>query len=101
MFAAHQMSAPWALCSSITQEETAREWLTWASAGMEGVVFKQLNDTYRPSVWGWQKYKVRETSEAIVGAVTGHSPHAAARQARHRWSPSVRRPNHHPRPGNG
>ncbi|MFF4519383.1 DNA ligase-like domain-containing protein [Streptomyces mirabilis] len=87
MFAAHQMSAPWALCSSITQEETAREWLTWASAGMEGVVFKQLNDTYRPSVWGWQKYKVRETSEAIVGAVTGHSPHAAARQARHRWSP--------------
>ncbi|MGW4994914.1 hypothetical protein ACWEQ3_46295 [Streptomyces mirabilis] len=71
MFAARQMSAPWALCSSITQEETAREWLTWASAGVEGVVFKQLNDAYRPSVWGWQKYKVRETSEAIVGAVTG------------------------------
>ncbi|WP_328508868.1 hypothetical protein OG981_07345 [Streptomyces mirabilis] len=35
------------------------------------MVFKQLNDAYRPSVWGWQKYKVRETSEAIVGAVTG------------------------------
>ncbi|MET7726648.1 hypothetical protein [Streptomyces mirabilis] len=71
VFAARQMSAPWALCSSITQEETAREWLTWASAGVEGVVFKQLKDAYRPSVWGWQKYKVRETSEAIVGAVTG------------------------------
>nr|BBJ56341.1 hypothetical protein SAVMC3_89700 [Streptomyces avermitilis] len=31
---------------------------------------------------GWQKYKVRETSEAIVGAVTGSRPlpHAAARR---------------------
>jgi hypothetical protein len=24
-----------------------REWLTWASVGMEGVVFKRLNDAYR------------------------------------------------------
>jgi ATP-dependent DNA ligase len=38
---------------------------------MEGVVFKRLADAYRPSVRGWQKYKVRETGEAIVGAVTG------------------------------
>ncbi|MFJ9026015.1 hypothetical protein ACIRPU_39525 [Streptomyces sp. NPDC102259] len=48
-----------------------RDWLTWASVGMEGVVFKRLNDAYRPSVRGWQKYKIRETSEAIVGAITG------------------------------
>ncbi|MFF0000588.1 hypothetical protein [Streptomyces avermitilis] len=34
------------------------------------MVFKRLEDAYRPSVRGWQKYKVRETSEAIVGAVT-------------------------------
>jgi ATP-dependent DNA ligase len=38
---------------------------------MEGVVFKRLDDAYRPSARGWQKYKVRETSEAIVGAITG------------------------------
>ncbi|WP_286259140.1 hypothetical protein [Streptomyces graminofaciens] len=35
------------------------------------MVFKRLDDAYRPSVRGWQKYKVRETSEAIVGAITG------------------------------
>ncbi|MCX5096426.1 hypothetical protein OOK36_48355 [Streptomyces sp. NBC_00365] len=48
-----------------------REWLTWSSVGREEGVFKRLDDAYRPSVRGWQKYKVRETSEAIVGAVTG------------------------------
>ncbi|WP_328834890.1 ATP-dependent DNA ligase [Streptomyces europaeiscabiei] len=48
-----------------------REWLTWASVGMEGVVFKRLDGAYKPSVRGWEKYKVRETSEAIVGAVSG------------------------------
>ncbi|MGW0424728.1 hypothetical protein [Streptomyces sp. NPDC003015] len=50
--------------------DTVREWLTWTSAGIEGVLFKRLDDPYRPSR-GWQKYKVHETTEAIVGAVTG------------------------------
>ncbi len=49
----------------------------WASVGMEGLVFKRLDDAYRPSVRSWQKYKVRETSEPIVGAITG--PLAAPR----------------------
>ncbi|MFE7765881.1 ATP-dependent DNA ligase [Streptomyces sp. NPDC057438] len=71
VFAAHRLSAPWALCPSTTEAVVVREWLTWASVGMEGVVFKRLDDAYRPSVRGWQKYKVRETSEAIVGAITG------------------------------
>ncbi|MFE2838825.1 hypothetical protein ACFXI6_49080 [Streptomyces mirabilis] len=35
------------------------------------MVFKRLAHAYRPSVRGWQKYKVRETGEAIVGTVTG------------------------------
>ncbi|MEH0450191.1 ATP-dependent DNA ligase [Streptomyces sp. B21-102] len=69
--AARRLSAPWALCPSTTEADVVREWLTWASVGMEGVVFKRLNDAYRPSVRGWQKYKVRETREAIVGAITG------------------------------
>ncbi|MFJ8510791.1 ATP-dependent DNA ligase [Streptomyces avermitilis] len=47
------------------------EWLSWSAVGMEGLRFKRLDDRYRPAVRGWQKYKVRETSEAIVGAVTG------------------------------
>ncbi|MET7903888.1 ATP-dependent DNA ligase [Streptomyces sp. NPDC005355] len=71
VFAARRLSAPWALCPSTTEADVVREWLTWASVGMEGVVFKRLDDVYRPSVRGWQKYKVRETSEAIVGAITG------------------------------
>ncbi|MGW3480206.1 ATP-dependent DNA ligase [Streptomyces althioticus] len=71
VFTAHRLFAPWALCPSTTDPNTVREWLSWASVGMEGVVFKRLTDTYMPSVRGWQKYKVRETSEAIIGAVTG------------------------------
>ncbi|MEH0557592.1 ATP-dependent DNA ligase [Streptomyces sp. B21-101] len=71
VFATRRLSAPWTLCPSTTEADVVREWLTWASVGMEGVVFKRLTDAYRPSVRGWQKYKVRETSEAIVGAITG------------------------------
>ncbi|MFC8835942.1 ATP-dependent DNA ligase [Streptomyces griseoincarnatus] len=71
VFTARRLFAPWALCQSTTDPDTVREWLSWASVGMEGVVFKRLTDTYMPSVRGWQKYKVRETSEAIIGAVTG------------------------------
>ncbi|MDO0917494.1 hypothetical protein QQM39_43890 [Streptomyces sp. DT2A-34] len=71
VFTARRLSAPRVLCPSTTEVDVVREWLTWASVGMEGVVFKRLDDAYRPSVRGWQKYKVRETSEAIVGAITG------------------------------
>jgi hypothetical protein len=90
VFAARRLIAPWALCLSTTEADTVREWLTWASVGMERVVFKRLDDAYQPSVRGSQRYKVRETSEAIVGAVTG--PLAAPRtlllgQVRHRRPP--------------
>lgn len=71
VLAARRLSAPWALCPSTTDPDTVREWLTWASVGMEGVVFKKLDDAYRLAVRRWLKYKVRETTEAIVGAVTG------------------------------
>ncbi|MFF7887525.1 hypothetical protein ACH40F_40275 [Streptomyces sp. NPDC020794] len=71
VFATRRLSAPWALRPSTTEADVVSEWLTWASVEMEGVVFKRLDDAYRPSVRGWQKYKVRETSEAIVGLVTG------------------------------
>ncbi|MFJ6088065.1 hypothetical protein ACIQI8_42575 [Streptomyces sp. NPDC092369] len=56
MFTARQLSAAGAPCSSTTEADVVREWLTWASVGMEGVVFKRLDDTYCPSVRGWQKY---------------------------------------------
>ena len=71
LFTEHQLTAPWALCPSTADPATVREWLThWTPAGLEGVVFKRLDSRYE-SVRGWRKYKVRETEEAIVGAVTG------------------------------
>lgn len=57
VFAARRLFAPWALCPSTTDPDTVREWLSWASVGMEGVVFKRLTDAYAPSVRGWEKYK--------------------------------------------
>ncbi|MFF9607697.1 hypothetical protein ACF1GY_36470 [Streptomyces sp. NPDC014684] len=48
-----------------------REWLTWGSVRIEGIVFKRLDAPYQPAVRGWRKYKTQETTEAIVGAVTG------------------------------
>ncbi|MFF5011514.1 ATP-dependent DNA ligase [Streptomyces phaeochromogenes] len=72
LFREHQLTAPWALCPSTTDPDTVHEWLTsWTAAGLEGVVFKRLDSPYRPSARGWLKYRVRETTEAIVGAVTG------------------------------
>jgi ATP-dependent DNA ligase len=71
VFASRRLSAPWALCPSTTDLDTVREWLTWASVGMEGLLFKRLDSVYEPAVRGWRKYKVRETTEAIVGAITG------------------------------
>ncbi|MET9503508.1 hypothetical protein ABZY42_17520 [Streptomyces sp. NPDC006622] len=35
------------------------------------MLFKRLSDSYWPSGRGWQKYKIRETTEAIVSAIPG------------------------------
>ncbi|RNG33518.1 ATP-dependent DNA ligase [Streptomyces botrytidirepellens] len=71
LFAEQQLTAPWTLCPSTTDPRTVREWLTWTSTGLEGVVFKKLDSPYEPSVRGWRKYRVRETEEAIAAAFTG------------------------------
>ncbi|WP_405623799.1 ATP-dependent DNA ligase [Streptomyces sp. NBC_00076] len=70
LFTEHTLTAPWALCPSTTDAGTVNEWLSWSAVGLEGIVFKLLESRYEP-VRGWRKYKVRETKEAIVGAVTG------------------------------
>ncbi|MET8292191.1 ATP-dependent DNA ligase [Streptomyces sp. NPDC005132] len=71
MFTAQRLTAPWTLSPSTTNPGTIREWLTWTTVGVEGVVLKRLDDPYRPAGRGWRKYKVRETTEAIVGAIAG------------------------------
>ncbi|WP_369275755.1 ATP-dependent DNA ligase [Streptomyces sp. R11] len=71
VFHARWLTAPWTLCPWTTDPQQVAEWLTWGSVGMEGVIYKRLSDPYRPSMRGWLKYKPRETTEAIVGAITG------------------------------
>lgn len=51
----------------------AKQWLGWTAAGLEGLCFKRLDEPYRP-VRSWKEYKVRVTTEAIVGAVSGRCP---------------------------
>jgi ATP-dependent DNA ligase len=50
----------------------ARKWMfTHGTSGIEGVVAKRQNESYRPGRRGWRKLRTRVTAEAIVGGVTG------------------------------
>ncbi|MFJ9587806.1 DNA ligase-like domain-containing protein [Streptomyces acidicola] len=49
----------------------AREWPAWAAVGAGGVCFKRLDEPCSGDVRSWRKYKVRVTTEALIGAVTG------------------------------
>ncbi|MFF0674221.1 ATP-dependent DNA ligase [Streptomyces tendae] len=71
LFSDTPLTAPFTPCPSTTDPVTARDWLTWASAGLEGLCFKRLSEPYRVGARTWGKYKVRVTADAIVGAVTG------------------------------
>nr|WP_237546092.1 ATP-dependent DNA ligase [Streptomyces sp. SID5606] len=71
LFAERGLSAPFTLCPSTTDPATARAWLEWTAAGLEGLCFKKLTEPYRPGARAWGKYKVRATADAVVGAVTG------------------------------
>ncbi|MFF8931480.1 ATP-dependent DNA ligase [Streptomyces longwoodensis] len=71
LFAERQVEPPLTLCPSTTDPAVARGWLEWTAAGLEGLCFKRLRDPYTGGAWAWWKYKVRTTTEAIVGAVTG------------------------------
>lgn len=71
LFRRKGLSAPWTLCPSTSDVEVARRWLAWSSAGVEGCVFKDGTEIYRPGARSWRKYRVRDTLEMVVGAVTG------------------------------
>lgn len=62
------------LVPQTTDPGVARQWLSdYAAArvGVEGVVVKGLSTPYRGGTRGWQKHRVRDTVEAVVGAVAG------------------------------
>ncbi|MEV4741621.1 ATP-dependent DNA ligase [Streptomyces sp. NPDC049555] len=73
LFTRCQLGPPWTLCPMTTSREQAMTWLTreWAERGIEGWVIKPLSSTYRPGVRGWQKFRSRTTTEAVVGGITG------------------------------
>ncbi|MFG2437937.1 ATP-dependent DNA ligase [Streptomyces sp. NPDC048508] len=71
VFSARRLTAPWTLCPSTTDQDVVNEWLAWGAVGMEGVVYKRLTEPYQPGARTWLKFKPRETTEAIVGAITG------------------------------
>ncbi|MGW7064767.1 ATP-dependent DNA ligase [Streptomyces sp. NPDC054904] len=73
LFTDHALTAPWTLCPMTTDLATAREWLeSWTDvSGVEGLVIKPLNSRYLPGYRGWTKVRRRDTTEAIVAAITG------------------------------
>ncbi|WP_405533821.1 ATP-dependent DNA ligase (plasmid) [Streptomyces avidinii] len=73
LFSEHALTAPWTLCPQTTDLARAREWLeSWTDvSGVEGILVKPLNGRYLPGYRGWTKIRRRDTTEAIVGAITG------------------------------
>lgn len=54
--------------------DEARAWVEdyrQAEVGIEGLVIKDPQAPYEPGRRGWAKYRIRDTHEVIVGAVTG------------------------------
>jgi ATP-dependent DNA ligase len=52
----------------------AEQWMkdyALAPVGIEGAVAKGAGDPYRPDQRGWVKVKIRDTADALVGAVVG------------------------------
>ncbi|MEU4730768.1 ATP-dependent DNA ligase [Streptomyces sp. NPDC023588] len=73
LFTRHALTAPWTLCPMTTDLAKAREWLeSWTDvSGVEGILIKPLASRYHPSYRGWTKIRRRDTTEAIIGAITG------------------------------
>lgn len=71
-----RLSERWApplqVSPTTTDEDTARAWFVdYRPAGIEGLVAKAADGPYRPGRRDWVKVKSRETTEVIIGAVTG------------------------------
>ncbi|MGW7435329.1 ATP-dependent DNA ligase [Streptomyces sp. NPDC054849] len=73
LFASHRLSSPWTLCPMTTDLIKAQEWLESCTdvSGVEGIVVKAIHQHYQPGYRGWYKLRHRDTTEAVIGAVTG------------------------------
>lgn len=73
LFAERQLAWPWTLCPETTDTTTAHEWLTtWTDVpGIEGLVVRGSRQRYLPGARALIKVRRRDTTEAIIGAITG------------------------------
>jgi ATP-dependent DNA ligase len=86
---AQAMSPPLQMVPGTREVEQAAQWLAdygRAEVGVEGLVVKGLAMPYVSGQRGWLKYKMRDTVEAVVGAVIG-SPENAERLILGRYNP--------------
>ncbi|MBS2961437.1 ATP-dependent DNA ligase [Actinocrinis puniceicyclus] len=76
LFAEFALTPPWTLCPSTTDPAEAALWLTaWTGLGIEGICFKALHEPYLPGRRAWRKYRVRDSIEVVIGAITGTPEH--------------------------
>jgi ATP-dependent DNA ligase len=72
VFAEFALTPPWTLCPSTTDPDEAALWLTtWTNLGIEGLCFKALREQYLPGRRAWRKYRVHDSLEVVIGAITG------------------------------
>lgn len=72
LFTDLHLEPPWTLCPASSDPAQVATWLqAWLPLGIEGACFKDPEQHYQPGRRGWLKYRVRSSTEAIIGAVTG------------------------------
>ncbi|WP_337796219.1 hypothetical protein [Actinopolymorpha rutila] len=77
LFARVPARSPLTLALHTADPVVAQEWYeTMAVAGVEGLVIKPADSLYVSGSREWLKYKARQTTDAIVGGITGslHRP---------------------------
>ncbi|MFI0742532.1 ATP-dependent DNA ligase [Streptomyces sp. NPDC021100] len=73
LFAEQRLGPPWTLCPASSERKQMQEWLStpYGAVGIDGVVLKHAASPYTPGRrGGWRKVRARDTTEAIVGAVS-------------------------------
>ncbi|MFE4082903.1 ATP-dependent DNA ligase [Streptomyces sp. YIM B13502] len=73
LFTEYALAPPWTLCPETDDVRAAHDWLTsWTEVpGVEGLVIRGREQRYIPGARGWYKIRRRDTTEGIVGAITG------------------------------
>ncbi|MFF9212907.1 MULTISPECIES: ATP-dependent DNA ligase [unclassified Streptomyces] len=77
LFTGHDLVAPWALCPETDDPATAQEWLaSWTRVpGVEGLIIRGTEQHYLRGARALYKVRRRDTTEAIIGAITGPLEH--------------------------